>query len=918
MSEKRKDKKEDDKQALDYSELLTAIIETEPFCHWTKVSSRQGEEKYRDYRESKNPSIELSRWGLHCYKQGRRLKSLAAVARQDCTPSLSHLIPKQKDKKDSSGRSGSSREKAGPVDQRREREAGKIARRLGKGEKQNKEKKEAAKKRWCGFDLQIMWKYFCDQRGMDRSWVDAKLLYNINAHVVQYERKEKDSSGGDSSSGDSGSEGRSDGGGAGEKVTEIRVPLVDVDGNLIQLWRCQVDPKTGKRVGKGKSLMFSACRDRAIAFGLARGPKAIAKLGLDLEEGRYDEHVIMEGLENALTFYSLLAKPQEGWKSVGMEERHHVQMLVIAGKAGLGRVGSFLSKDLGKNVVVLDSDTDNGAVIASESLGVEVQRFVESSKDILDAWNSGLGGEDEKSRQSRTTEVAKWKSDLRFVPLSEVQETIAAKENKELIENEAEPLRYARMRRPWTDAGIAKQFLENFASRVRVSEDDRWWVWNKKRGIWTTEKAEGQVREWLVSLGLVYEQIARAEFGEGSPGRENCLRVANSICNSSKQSAVMKLLHGSSSLSCEIEDFDANKDILNLQDGALDLKTGELLPPHSPELMCSLQANVRWEGGKGSGGSGGSGGGESGCPRFEQFLDEICCGDADLLEYKLRQMGYAMSGHTGEKVLFFHLGSGNNGKSVEAELLLRMLGGYAKTVGSQLLLEQYGSTGSSEQAYELSRLPGVRLAVCGETDENKTWSEATVKRITGGEDRLVARVIRQAPFEFKPQFKIIVHGNNHPRVRAGDIAFWERIHLVPYEHTVEKSEVDTALVEKLWKERSAILRLMFMGLADWRTRGSLDAPEKILEAREEYQASIASDIQEWVAVDCKRDADAETKATELYAAYVDFCKNVLRTRPKSQNAFGRELTRLGFASRKSHGNMIREGIVPRTESEGNR
>jgi len=206
--------------------------------------------------------------------------------------------------------------------------------------------------------------------------------------------------------------------------------------------------------------------------------------------------------------------------------------------------------------------------------------------------------------------------------------------------------------------------------------------------------------------------------------------------------------------------------------------------------------------------------------------------------------------------------------------------------------------------YELALLPGVRLALCGETDERQAWSEAALKRYTGGSDCVRARPIRQAPFSYKPIFKLVVHGNNRPKVNVGDAALWGRLHLIPYDFVADPP--DMFLMEKLAKERSGILRRLQQGHVEWLAIG-LQAPLRVIAAKAEYKADVFVDVDTWIDAYCEIDGVSEIPTQELYDSYRDYCLE-RKEKPRSLIGFGRRLTDLGVGNKRSNKQKIRVGI----------
>jgi len=110
----------------------------------------------------------------------------------------------------------------------------------------------------------------------------------------------------------------------------------------------------------------------------------------------------------------------------------------------------------------------------------------------------------------------------------------------------------------------------------------------------------------------------------------------------------------------------------------------------------------------------------------------------------------------------------------------------------------------------VAKLWGARMAIATETTENRSFNEALVKQLTGG-DTLTGRFMRQDFFDFKPTHKLFLATNHRPIVRGTDRAIWERIHLIPFDVTFHKPETgkepvaDPMMLDKLRAELPGFL-----------------------------------------------------------------------------------------------------------------
>jgi putative DNA primase/helicase len=220
--------------------------------------------------------------------------------------------------------------------------------------------------------------------------------------------------------------------------------------------------------------------------------------------------------------------------------------------------------------------------------------------------------------------------------------------------------------------------------------------------------------------------------------------------------------------------LDEKRSLLGVQNGAIDLSDGSLKAPTQRDYITML-ASIVYDP-------------AAACPVFGKFLDRIMGGDAELIAYLQRVIGYSLSGYTSEQCLFFLYGAGANGKSTLLNLLRDLLGpSYCKYTPTETITVRPGKTGATP---ELARLPGARTVMTNEIEDNSWLAESLIKQMTGG-DPLTARNLYQDYFEFVPQFKLFIAGNHKPIIRGDDIGIWRRIHLIPFLVTIPQEERDS-------------------------------------------------------------------------------------------------------------------------------
>ncbi len=322
------------------------------------------------------------------------------------------------------------------------------------------------------------------------------------------------------------------------------------------------------------------------------------------------------------------------------------------------------------------------------------------------------------------------------------------------------------------------------------------------------------------------------------------------------------------------DDFDADRDLLGVPGGAVNLRTGQLLPP-DPTLLLTRSAAVRPA--------------DGGCPLWLRFLHESTGGDAALVRFLKLWCGYCLTGNVDEHALVFVYGPGGNGKSVFLNVVAGVMGDYAVTAA----MDTFTASKFDKHSTDLAMLAGARLVTASETDEGKAWAEARIKQMTGG-DRITARFMRQDNFQFDPQFKLTIVGNHQPTLNNVDDALRRRFNIVPFER--KPANPDRELETKLKAERPAILAWMIEGCLEWR-RVRLIRPESVTAATATY-FSEQDLFQQWLDDECRVEPGnvhlTETTA-RLFASWEGYAK-------AAGEAAG---SKKGFAP-----NMRRRGLHP--------
>jgi putative DNA primase/helicase len=124
-------------------------------------------------------------------------------------------------------------------------------------------------------------------------------------------------------------------------------------------------------------------------------------------------------------------------------------------------------------------------------------------------------------------------------------------------------------------------------------------------------------------------------------------------------------------------------------------------------------------------------------------------------------------------------------------------------------------------------------------------------------------------FDFDPNFKVLIAGNNKPSLRSVDEAIRRRLLLLPFTVTIPKDKRDREFADKLRPEWPAILRWMLDGCLEWRKSG-LFIPKIVHEASDKYFAD-QDVLQQWLTDYTKDDPLAFTTSTALFKSWQAWC-----------------------------------------------
>jgi len=397
-----------------------------------------------------------------------------------------------------------------------------------------------------------------------------------------------------------------------------------------------------------------------------------------------------------------------------------------------------------------------------------------------------------------------------------------------------------------TDSDIAngQRLAARHGQDLRFTPERGWFCWDGRR--WAVDDKGIQVQARAKESALsIFDEIKLAS------DRDARMHHAKRSQSKGAIEAAIWLARSEAGIAARLTQFDADGWVLNVGNGTIDLRTGELRPHRREDLISNL-VEIAFDP-------------DADSELWDAFLWRVLDRNEELYAYLRRFVGYLLVGDTREQSLHFLWGLGANGKSVFCEVLLRLLGDYAMAVSPDLImLKRHGGIPN-----DVARLRGVRAALMNETTQGARFDEAKLKDLTGG-DTLTARFLHQEFFDFRPTHRIVIRGNHKPAINGTDEGIWRRLRLVPFTVSIPPDEQDHDLLHKLEAELPGILRWALQGCREWQTDG-LKPPPIVAEAVRKYREE-SDTLGRFLGECCEVRPLAQVKSSVLFKRYQEFAE----------------------------------------------
>ena len=305
------------------------------------------------------------------------------------------------------------------------------------------------------------------------------------------------------------------------------------------------------------------------------------------------------------------------------------------------------------------------------------------------------------------------------------------------------------------------------------------------------------------------------------------------------------------------EDLNANPNIINFQNGILNLETMELMP-HSPKYLSTIRIPCNWLDN------------DEPTPIYDNFVNTLSMNNKEVQNLLEECLGVVISNIDARKYkrALIMVGEGDSGKSQYRKLAEKLVG---RENCTSLDLEQL------ESRFGAAALLNKRLAGTGDMGF-MTIKQLKVFKNATGDDTIAAEFKGKDIFDFEFKGFLWFCANREPKFNGdkGDHVY-RRMMIVRCDNVIPVEKQDKKLIDKLYAERNGIVRKAVFALKKTLDNGiNFTIPQCCFDNVEKFKIdndSILSFINECVVSRPNGKIIDSCSCKRMYDVYKEWCKD---------------------------------------------
>jgi len=437
-----------------------------------------------------------------------------------------------------------------------------------------------------------------------------------------------------------------------------------------------------------------------------------------------------------------------------------------------------------------------------------------------------------------------------------------------------------------TDLGNARRYIDAAAGQALwCNETQQWHAYDGKRWI-NTDGGEQIAKIKHKVLAMLKHQFKNSKDVDV---QECYAKHISASQNIGKYEAMEKIARREPGMGCKLEDFDQDDYLFDVENGVIDLRSGELRP-HDPTHMISKISPVIYDK-------------NAKAPVFNRFLTDVFDSDTEIIDFMRRWLGMQLTGDTSARKFAILWGTGSNGKSTLCNSISHILGDYSITANYENLMTSGAGTGG-EANPAICAMQGKRFLITSEGKLKQEINSSLIKQFTGS-DTISTRQLYGKQFTFLPKCKINMLTNFKPDINGIDGAVWDRLILIPFEQSfpTDSPKRDTKMQDKLIAETAGIFNWLLAGCIEWQQQG-LRVPQKLLMAAQGYRDENDY-VGSWLQERCSLVNNVPVQQSRAWEDYCDWARGDHEAIQITKKSFTATLKLRGYGSNKTGSNNVK-------------
>lgn len=387
--------------------------------------------------------------------------------------------------------------------------------------------------------------------------------------------------------------------------------------------------------------------------------------------------------------------------------------------------------------------------------------------------------------------------------------------------------------RSFSEANVTALMYENYVGKYVCVNDGRSnsvWMFDETR--WVEISSAEIWQEMSTSFIDFLREFALNGDDEWKSVGGDVVRYMSSV--SSRERIQRDLIHRLTNNAFQSK-LNSKTHLIGMENGVYDMKKGKLRTA-LPMDYVSMSTGINYL--------------EDDDNVLREELDEILCTifpNKKVRRFFIQSCASLLEGRNKEKYVYVWWGRGNNAKSMMEKLLATALGDYSTVAATSLVTGKRGNADNASP--QLSALEGKLAVFLQEPNPNETIKIGMIKELSGN-DAITARALFKANRTFIPKFKLIIVCNTAIEIPNIDVAFTNRLIVIPFQSTFRTREdyrrrkkkgtltkfdhlMDATVARKIGKYAQVFFRMM---VEEFEEMGDepLYVPKIVRKATDEY------------------------------------------------------------------------------------